>query len=102
MNECDEGEDEAPRPVQQTQQPQPVQGTQDEGWAAWAGSLTEGIAGSTAIRGADNAQDDLAPNLDHARFTAGVVRFYETILKEPIPEKMLRLIDEIEKQERRS
>ncbi len=40
--------------------------------------------------------------LDRARFTAGVVRFYGAILKKPIPEKMLRLIDEIEKQERGS
>ncbi|MGO9459258.1 MAG: hypothetical protein ACLP1W_03880 [Rhodomicrobium sp.] len=42
------------------------------------------------------------PGPDEARFTAGIVRFYEAVLKEPIPEKMLRLIDEIAKQERKS
>jgi hypothetical protein len=40
--------------------------------------------------------------LDEARFTAGIVQLYETVLKEPIPEKMLRLIEEIAKRERRS
>jgi hypothetical protein len=38
--------------------------------------------------------------LDEARFTAGIVRFYEAVLNEPVPEKMLRLIEEIAKRER--
>jgi hypothetical protein len=42
------------------------------------------------------------PVLDHARFTAGIISLYETVLSEPIPEKMLRLIEEIGKQERES
>ncbi len=39
--------------------------------------------------------------LDGARFTAGMVRFYDAIFNESAPEKMLRLIDEIAKQERK-
>ena len=40
--------------------------------------------------------------LDQARFTAGIVRFYEAVLKEPVPEKMLSLVEEIAKRERGS
>ncbi|MGO9544026.1 MAG: hypothetical protein ACLPPF_04440 [Rhodomicrobium sp.] len=102
MIECDEGEDKKPRPIQQTQQPQPVEGTQDESWAARAGSLSHGILSGAEKGARDTARDEAVPALDRARFTAGVVRFYEAILKEPIPEKMLRLIDELEKRERKS
>ena len=46
------------------------------------------------------AQDGGAA-LDEARFTAGVVKLYEALLKEPVPEEMLRLIDKLGKQERK-
>jgi len=39
-------------------------------------------------------------SLDEARFTAGIVQFYEAVLSEPVPGKMLRLIEEIVKRER--
>jgi hypothetical protein len=39
--------------------------------------------------------------IDDARFTAGVVKLYEALLKEPIPKEMLQLIDQIGKQERK-
>ena len=42
----------------------------------------------------------LKAGLDEARFTAGIVQFYEALLKEPVPEKMLRLIEQIAKRER--
>jgi len=42
----------------------------------------------------------LDPTYDEARFAAGVVKLYETLLKEPIPDEMLALINKIEKQER--
>lgn len=42
-----------------------------------------------------------APAFDRARFSAGVVRFYEAVLKEPVPGKMLRLIEEIAMRERK-
>ncbi len=47
---------------------------------------------------------DGAPNapFDEARFNAGVVKLYEALLKEPIPEEMLRLVDRLGKQERKS
>lgn len=34
---------------------------------------------------------------DPARFSAGVVKLYEAVLKEPIPEEMMRLIAELDK-----
>ena len=39
---------------------------------------------------------------DQARFTAGVVGSFRGILREPIPDNMLRLIDDIAKRERQS
>jgi hypothetical protein len=42
------------------------------------------------------------PALDPARFTAGMIGLYEAVLSEPVPESMLRLIKEIEKQEQKS
>jgi hypothetical protein len=41
------------------------------------------------------------PVLDHARFTAGIIDLYEAVLSEPVPQRMLRLIEEIGKQERK-
>ena len=40
-------------------------------------------------------------SIDEARFTAGVVKLYEALLKEPVPDEMLRLIDQLGQQERK-
>ncbi len=101
MHQCNEREDEAPSPAQQAQQPQPAEGAQGEG-AAPAGMLAAGVLGGQIIEPGADGTADQAPTFDRARFTAGVVRFYEAVLKEQVPEKMLRLIDEIAKQERKS
>ena len=93
MIACDEGEEQSPQPAQQTQQPQPDQRMQNDGWPARAGSLPASVL--------DGKREPPKAGTDDARFTAGVVRFYEAILKEPIPEKMLRLIEEIAMQERK-
>jgi hypothetical protein len=42
------------------------------------------------------------PVLDHTRFTAGIVGLYEAVLSEPLPLRMLRLIEQIGTQEHRS
>jgi hypothetical protein len=102
MHECDEGEDKASSPAKQTQQPQPAQGTQDEGCALQAGSLAHSLLDGSEPKARESPPGKRNPGPDEARFTAGIVRFYEAVLKEPVPEKMLRLIDEIAKQERRS
>lgn len=101
MHDCDESEDKNPLPAQQTQQPQPPVGTQDGGWAARAASLAQGVFGAENSEAAVSRGKEELPGLDEARFTAGIVRFYEAVLKEPVPEKMLRLVDEIAKQERK-
>jgi len=96
MDECDESEDKAVLPAQKLQQPQPVQGAKDENSGArdapdnGGGKPGESEA-SAGIKG-----------FDQARFAAGIARFYEAVLKEPIPAKMLRLVGEIEKRERQS
>jgi len=43
-----------------------------------------------------------APVLDPARFTAGLIRLYETVLLEPVPVGILHLLGEIAKQEKKS
>ncbi len=101
MNERDEGADKASLPAQQAQQPQPAQGAQNEGWAARAGSLSGDFLDGSKLK-AERAMDGRSAGVEDARFTAGVVSFYEAVLKEPIPEKMLRLIKEIAKQEQKS
>jgi hypothetical protein len=101
MDACGDSEEDVLRPAQETQQHRTVQGSAHEGLAARARSLPEEVldgrrrkrpAGAAAVQG----------GLDEARFTAGIVRFYEAVLNEPIPEKMLRLIEEIAKRERKS
>jgi hypothetical protein len=42
------------------------------------------------------------PALEHARFAAGIIGLYEAVLREPIPRRMLRLLEEIGQQERKS
>jgi hypothetical protein len=89
------------RRLQQAQQPQPVQIVSDEALGARAGSLT-GLLEKKKNRKPDSLGREGEPKLDQVRFTAGIVRFYEALLKEPIPEKMLRLIEEIAMREQKS
>ena len=102
MSECNKGEDKTSLPAQQTEQPQPLTGIQNDGWGARAGSLFSGIVEGEKQRGLGGNAVSQTADPGQARFTAGVVHFYEAILKEPIPERMLRLIEEIARQERKS
>jgi hypothetical protein len=99
MSARDDAEDNGRSPAQQAQQPQPVHKAQDEGLGARAASLS-GLLDGNEKKPGEKAAGRRAPDLDQARFSAGVVLFYEAVLKEPIPEKMLRLIAEIGKRER--
>ena len=101
MDTCGDSDEDVLLPAQETQQHRTVQGSPHEGLAGRARSLPEEVldgrrrrrrAGAAAAKG----------GLDEARFTAGIVRFYEAVLNEPIPEKMLSLIGEIAKRERKS
>jgi hypothetical protein len=102
MTECGEGEKKTPLSAQQTEQPQPAKAKDNEGWPARVGSLAGGIFEDRSQKRPDGDASSQASNLDYARFTAGVVRLYEALLKEPIPEKMLRLMEKIAEQERKS
>jgi len=109
MGESGAKEGKAPVPIQQMQQPQPLQGAKDEGLSARAGSLSAGLltGGGKRSQAKEEGEEkeEGERGFDEARFTAGIGRvheFYEAVLKEPIPEKMLRLIGEIAKRERGS
>jgi hypothetical protein len=102
MNECNEGEERKTLPAQQTEQPQPAKAIQNEGWPARIGSLAGGIFEGEDKKRPDGGSSSQGSDPDSARFTAGVVRLYEAILKEPIPGKMLRLVEKIAEQERKS
>ena len=95
MHQCNEREDEVPS---QTQQPQPAAGA-EEARAACAGPFAIGLGQPIGPDTGGTAEQ--APAFDRARFSAGVVRFYEAVLKEPVPGKMLRLIEEIAMRERK-
>ena len=113
MNERNKGEGERRAPAQQAQQPQPSKVLNDQFQSARLLSentdkITE-MAGKTQPPqpggGAGGEAKNMGPIADAAfdegRFTAGVVKLYEALLKEPIPEDMLRLVDQLGKQERR-
>jgi len=102
MGECDENEDKVVLPAQQLQQPQPAQNAKHEGLAARVGSLPPEALNNGAKNPGEGAASARTKGFDQARFTAGIVRFYEAVLKEPIPEKMLRLVQELAKRERQS
>ena len=113
MNERNKGEGERRAPAQQAQQPQPSKVLNDQFQSARLLSentdkITE-MAGKTQPPqpggGGGGEAKNMSPIADAAfdegRFTAGVVKLYEALLKEPIPEDMLRLVDQLGKQERR-
>ncbi len=89
MIENETSEQETRLPAQQAQQPQAATEASDRAAAGNRKRAEDGI-----LDGASNAA------IDDARFSAGVVKLYEALLKEPIPEEMLRLVEELSKQER--
>ncbi|MFZ1108242.1 MAG: hypothetical protein WAN43_07845 [Rhodomicrobium sp.] len=89
MNENERSEVEMRLPAQQTLQPQPA-----------SFSREETLPRENALNAHRTGDGPPNADLDEARFTAGVVKLYEALLKEPIPEEMLRLVEELSKQER--
>jgi hypothetical protein len=97
MNENDRGEGKRREPAQQMQQPQPV--IEGRVRLMAARSTSENTREYFMEDAVKSKEEKPMPALDDARSTAGVVRLYEAVLKEPIPEEMLRLIREIGIQE---
>jgi hypothetical protein len=110
MEERDRSDGERRVPAQQAQQPQPSKALNDHIQPPRKHPVSEkpGIISEMALvsprdsTGSEPQKVDSAAGgaLDEARFTAGVVKLYETLLKEPIPQEMLRLVDQLGKQER--
>ena len=114
MNERDRSEGETRVPAQQAQQPQPSKPLNDHIQSPLkpAGSEKPDIISEMAGKdqlvnpresaGGEQQKADSAAGgaLDEARFTAGVVKLYEALLKEPIPQEMLRLVGQLDRQER--
>ncbi len=102
MDASGESEEKVLLPSQETQQQhRNSRETAPQGLAARARSLPAEVLDERGGRRPAKPPAKEA-ELDEARFTAGIVQLYETVLKEPIPGKMLRLIEEIAKRERRS
>lgn len=85
-------------PAQQTQQPQPALNPADTLVALQDVSKTKRDGSNASVEEVGEPAPDAV--LD-ARLTAGVVELYATLLKEPIPEEMLRLVEKLSKQERK-
>jgi hypothetical protein len=114
MNERDRSEGETRVSAQQAQQPQPSKALNDHIQSPHNRTVSDRPNIISEIEGKDQLLDprDSAGGepqkgvaaaggaLDEARFTAGVVKLYEALLKEPIPQEMLRLVDQLGKQER--
>jgi hypothetical protein len=90
MNENERSVVETRLPAQQAQQPQPA-----------SASREESLPREKTLNPQDTGDCPPNPEIDDARFTAGVVKLYEALLKEPIPDRMLRLVEELSKQERK-
>ncbi len=113
MSERNRGDEERGAPAQQAQQPQPSKTLNDHVQsphllAEKTGRISESSGRGRPARSCDDTGgelNDTTPNgraaFDEARFNAGVVKLYETLLKEAIPEEMLRLVDQLGKQERK-
>ncbi len=106
MNESDMSEGKTRVPAHQAQQPQPAASLKDQTQKLQIRAASEnpgknrasGLgSGQSAPKSGDGSSNHA---IDDARFAAGVVKLYEALLKEPIPEEMLRLVNEIGKQER--
>jgi hypothetical protein len=102
MSECDDSVDKAALPGERRQPPQPIQNGNDRERAAHSTPLLADIIDAATMNRQRARARRRAAGLDHARFTTGIVSLYESVLSEPIPEKMLRLVEEIGKQERKS
>jgi hypothetical protein len=97
MIENETSEQEMRLPAQQVQQPQPAAASGQTDLA-----LRAPIDAAGKKRDGDGGADGAAgPTVDDARFAAGVVKLYEALLQEPIPEEMLRLVEKLSKQERK-
>ncbi len=110
MDERNKNEGQRPLPAQQAQQPQPttvlndhkIQMPQMHSVSDISGrSSKDRPSSSDKGGGGELISDGRDGGVDDARFTAGVVKLYEALLKEPVPEEMLRLIDQLGKQERK-
>ncbi len=99
MSACDDSKDET---FLQQQQPQHHQEGKDKSLKERAGSLAENVLDGKKVNLAPGGDQQGEGVPDHARFTAGIVSLYAAVLKEPIPDQMLRLIEELGKLERKS
>ena len=97
MNEIRRGADKGWAPDQQVRKPQSVPGAED---AAATSAITENAdrAGKSELLGEEEDKNNSL--FDHARLENGIGGFYAKVLNEPIPEKMLQLIEQLAKQER--
>ncbi len=101
MDDSLEGKEKSRLPAQQAHQPQPVLNVEEEGWPVQNNETSKKV-NSVKKLGSAEPHNGEAPAVDDARFTAGIVRFYETLLNEPVPGKMLKLVEELAKRERKS
>jgi hypothetical protein len=106
MTPSGESEEKVLLPPQDIQQQWNLQALSQPGLAARVHPLPADVLGLPAdVLGKEPGKCAAASTraktgLDDARFSAGIVEFYEAVLKEPVPEKMLRLVGEIAKRER--
>lgn len=98
MNGKDITDERTRLPAQQAQQPQPANDSVDTLVACQDAPETR-LDGK--IAGAKEAGEPAPHAALNARVTAGVVELYAALLKQPIPDEMLRLVEKLSKQERK-
>jgi hypothetical protein len=102
MRECDDGASKTALPARRAQLWQPFLNGNDREPVVHSHSfLGVPMRAEKMTRLSADVRKQM-PDLDPARFTAGLIGLYEAVLSEPVPQRMLRLIEEIGRQERKS
>jgi hypothetical protein len=102
MRECDDGVSKTALPAKRAQLWQPILKGNGQEPAVHSHSFLNVLMRAGKMRGQRIEVRERVPALDHARFKAGIIGLYEAVLSEPIPEKMLRLVEEIGQQEHKA
>ena len=100
MTECDDGACMTAPPAEQARLRQAILRGSDQELVVHGHSFLGVLMRTEKMRCQRTQVRERIPALDHARFIVGIIGLYEAVPSEPVPQRMLRLIEEIRKQEK--
>jgi hypothetical protein len=99
VNERDDGVNKTALPTEWAQPSQPIHRGSDQEPVVHSSPFYGVLMDTEKMKCQKAGAKKPAFVLDHARFNAGIINLYETVLSEPVPKRMLRLVEEIGKRE---